>query len=94
MRFETKVYLNSFLTDCSYVFSGQSFLDLRFECGLVELEGDLLASVGEDEVLNCLGTALNLDGAPRHLAGSFGVFRVSPLGPLAVEVKASEGGFI
>ena len=67
---------------------------LRLECGLVEREGHWLASVGEDEFLYVRGTALDLDWVLSQLAGSFGVFRVSPLGPLAVEVKASEGGFI
>ena len=65
---------------------------LGFECGLVKFEGDRLASVGEDEILHRLGAALDLDGVPSDLAGSLGVFGVSPLGPLVVE--RSEGYFI
>ena len=81
--------LYNILDDVIFVIIGNV---LGFERGLVELERDRLASVGEDEVLHRLGTALDLDGVSSDLSWPLGVFRVSPLGPLVVE--SSEGYFI
>ena len=74
--------LDNILDDVFLVIIGNA---LGFECGFVELEGDRLASVGEDEILHRLGAALDLDGVPRDLAWPLGVFGVSPLGPLVVK---------